>query len=78
MIYCSLYIGAGLEKYSNYLTGFRLILCYIGRAGKHLDYVTALGLIKLLKQGCHWERMKILLNYQQSNLISLGQTRCGV
>ena len=61
MIYCRLYIGVGLEKCLDYITGPGLLLCYIGLGlEKLLDYVTGLGsilvyiglgLIKLLKQG---------------------------
>ena len=80
MIYCTLYIGVGLEKYPDYPNGFGLTLCCIGLGlDKHLDYVTgvgfillyiSLGLIKLLKQGCRLKKMKTLLNYQQKWEIS--------
>ena len=46
-----LYVGLGLEKYSNYLTAFGLTLSVYDilgldlRNSKHKDYLTKLGLI---------------------------------
>ena len=48
-----LYVGLGLEKYSNYLTGFGLTLSVYDmmdldlRNTQHEDYLTGLGLILL-------------------------------
>ena len=48
-----LHVGLGLEKYSNYLTGFRLTLSVDDildlhlRNNQHYDYLTGLGLVLL-------------------------------